>query len=110
MFQTTSVIVKLEKKTPDPNFNERITWHIGKANIVEIFELLKRNLLGIEIRMDSTDDSGCQYQTQFFPRHKVFRYLSRVTRTNIMEDVDRSTQRDKIIGLLSTKDAINEEI
>lgn len=27
-----------------------------------------------------------------------------------MEEVDRSTQRDKIIGLLSTKDAINEEI
>jgi hypothetical protein len=63
--------------------------------------------LGIEIRMDSNDDSGSQYQTQFFPRHKVFRYLSRTTRTAIMEEVDRSTQRDKIIGLLSTKEAIN---
>jgi hypothetical protein len=46
----------------------------------------------------------------FFPRHNVFRYLSRSTRKTIMEEVDRSTQRDKVIGLLSTKPAINEEI
>jgi len=60
--------------------------------------------------METVDESADQYQTLFFPRHKVFRYLSRSTRNNIMEEVDRSTQRDKIIGLLGTKEAINEEI
>jgi hypothetical protein len=53
--------------------------------------------------MDGQEEGSSQYQTQFFPRHKVFRYLSRTTRTTIMEEVDRSTQRDKIIGLLGTK-------
>lgn len=103
MFQTTSVIVKLEKKTPVAEFPMRIANNIKKANIIEIFELLKRNLLGIEIRMDGAEEGTSHYQTQFFPKHKVFRYLSRTTRTTIMEEVDRSTQRDKIIGLLGTK-------
>lgn len=57
--------------------------------------------------MDGPEEGSCQYQTLFFPRHKVFRYLSRTTRTSIMEEVDRSTQRDKIIGLFGTKEAIN---
>ena len=48
------------------------------------------------------------YQTLFFPKHNVFRYISRTTRTNIMEEVDRSTQRDKIIGLISSKALITE--
>lgn len=53
--------------------------------MIQISDLLKRNLLGIEIKMDSPDGSGgSQLQTQFFPRHKVFRYLSRATRTLIM--------------------------
>ena len=104
MFQVTSVIIKLSKKTPVKEFDDRIYFSLKKTtgmNMLEIFELLKKNLLGIEIRMD-----GDELQTLFFPRHKVFTYLSRVTRVNIMEEVDRSTQRDKIIGLLGTKDAI----
>ena len=104
MFQVTAVIIKLSKKTPVKEFDDRIYFSLKKTtgmNMLEIFELLKKNLLGIEIRMD-----GDELQTLFFPRHKVFTYLSRVTRVNIMEEVDRSTQRDKIIGLLGTKDAI----
>ncbi len=66
----------------------------------EIIFLLRKNLLGIEIKVDEMDDP---YQTLFFPKHNVFRYISRTTRTNIMEEVDRSTQRDKIIGLISSK-------
>jgi hypothetical protein len=69
----------------------------------EFFELLKRNLLGIEIKMDEYELASDFNQTLFFPRHKVFNYLSRSTRNIIMEEVDRSTQRDKIIGLLNTK-------
>lgn len=68
--------------------------------------MLKDNLLGIEIKVDEVDDC----QTLFFPKHKVFKYLSRATRTNIMEEVDRSTQRDKIIGLISAQELITEEI
>jgi len=82
--------------------------HIKKCNMIEIIDLLKKNLLGIEIKMESPDESADQNQILFFPKHNVFRYLSRSTRNNIMEEVDRSTQRDKIIGLLSTKEAINE--
>jgi hypothetical protein len=37
MFQTTSVIVKLEKKTPVKEFTGRIAYNIKKANITEIF-------------------------------------------------------------------------
>ena len=85
MFQVTSVIVKLEKKTPVTEFSNRIAYNIKKSNMIQISDLLKRNLLGIEIKMDSPDGSGgSQLQTQFFPRHKVFRYLSRATRTLIM--------------------------
>ena len=64
--------------------------------MTEFVQLLKDNLMGIEIKVDGTEDP-CQ--TLFFPKHNVFRYLSRTTRTNIMESVNRSTQRDKIIGL-----------
>jgi hypothetical protein len=48
----------------------------------EIIDLLRKNLLGIEIKMENTSDP---FQTLLFPRHKIFRYLSRVTRKNIME-------------------------
>lgn len=49
-------------------------------------------------------------QTLFFPKHNVFKYLSRATRNSIMDEVDRSTQRDKIIGLISAQEMITEEI
>ncbi len=98
MLQVTTVIKKLETKAPEKcGFKERITEYIKRYNMEEYILLLKDNLLGIEIKVDGTDDP-CQ--TLFFPKHNVFKYLSRVTRTNIMEDVDRSTQRDKIIGLI----------
>jgi hypothetical protein len=42
---------------------------------------LKDNLLGIEIKVDDEEDP---FQTLFFPKHNVFKYLSRTTRTNIM--------------------------
>jgi hypothetical protein len=37
MFQTTSVIVKLEKKTPVQEFKDRISYNIKKTNMYEIF-------------------------------------------------------------------------
>ena len=66
---------------------------------------MKDNLLGIEVKIDNTDDP---VQTLFFPKHNVFKYLSRATRTNIMETINRSTPRDKKMGLLSEKEPITK--
>ena len=84
MLQITSVIVKLDKKTPVKEFPARINFNLKKNNLLDIFELLKNNLLGIQIKMDSSAESGEEYQTLFFPKHKILRYLSRSTRNAIM--------------------------
>ena len=47
MFQITSVIVKLDKKTQVKEFPGRINFNLKKNNLLDIFELLKNNLLGI---------------------------------------------------------------
>ena len=49
-------------------------------------------------------------QIIYFPKHPVYAYLSRTTRTSIMDSIDRSTHRDKIIGLVKTTNEITEEI
>ena len=45
-----------------------------------------------------------QNQIIYFPNHPVYSYLSRSTRNIIMEEINRSTHRDKIIGLINTTD------
>jgi hypothetical protein len=46
----------------------------------EYFELVEKNLLGIEITMDENKLSTDRNQILFFPKHAVFNYLSRSTR------------------------------
>jgi hypothetical protein len=58
MFQATSVIVKLSKKATTRDFDENITFYIKKYNMIEIIELLKKNLLGIEIKMEPLEESA----------------------------------------------------
>ena len=65
-------------------------------------------MYGIEVHVDSFDNSDeGQNQLLFFPKHAVFNYLSRETRAKLMEEINRSTQRDKIIGLVKAKEDIN---
>jgi len=102
LFQVTSVIIKLKHKTPNESFYKRIDYNLNKNKIKEHFETIEKNLLGIEITMDEYEMSTDRNQILFFPRHAVFNYLSRSTRARIMEEINRSTQRDKIIGLFNT--------
>lgn len=107
MLQIATVIVKLNNKTPVADFHLWLVDYMKLNNMTEYIKVLRDNLLGIEIKVDGTYDP---YQTLFFPKHNVFKYLSRTTRTNIMETVNRSTQRDKIIGLTTEKEPITKEI
>jgi hypothetical protein len=46
----------------------------------------------------------------YFPKHPILTKLSDATRNRIMEEVSRSTQREKIKSLLKFKDEIFTEI
>jgi hypothetical protein len=52
LFQVTSVIIKLKHKTPNESFSKKIEYYLNKTVMKEYFELVEKNLLGIEITMD----------------------------------------------------------
>lgn len=108
IFDVTTVVVKLKRKYP--KFEENIAYFLKKANETKYFEIFENNLLGIEINMDKGEADGDERQIEYFPRHSVYNYLSRATRSTIMEEINRSTQRDKIIGLINTTPVISQEI
>jgi hypothetical protein len=100
LFDVTTVIVKLKKMYKE--FGESIKGHLYKAQMSEYFQCFENSLLGIEIKMDKGEADNDLLQFIYFPRHSVYSYLSRATRETIMEEINRSTQRDKIIGLIGT--------
>jgi hypothetical protein len=64
---------------------------------------LKKEIMRIEINLFSR-------QYIYFPRHPLFGCLSRETRKQIMQSVDRDTQRDKLNGLINYADEVIEEM
>ena len=98
IFVTTTVIVKLT--TNSPSFKDKVDCELENNKVMHYFELFTANLLGIEIQMDKVELDIDQTQIIYFPKHPVYAYLSRSTRTSIMDSIDRSTHRDKIIGLV----------
>lgn len=74
-----------------PHFND----------FVQYFEPL---LLQIEINCKS----GMQYV--YFPYNPVFKFLAKDTKNRIMFEVNRDTQRDKLVGILGYRDEIFKEV
>lgn len=66
--------------------------------------LLRSNLLCIEILYQDKP------QLVYFPHHPVYGYLSDITKDKIMFEINRETQRDKLIGLIKTSQEITSEI
>lgn len=64
---------------------------------------LKKDILRIEINLFSR-------QYIYFVKHPLFGCLSRETRKQIMQTVDRDTQRDKLNGLIGYADEVIEEM
>ena len=58
--------------------------------------------------MDKGEADSDLTQIEYFPRHSAYNYLSRATRATIMEEINRRTQRDKIIGLINTTPIIQQ--
>ncbi len=65
LFHVTSVIIKLMQKLNGnykKKFEEGIAWNLKLTNIRDHFELIRKNMLGIEIAMDEyeaeAEDNG----------------------------------------------------
>lgn len=70
-----------------------------------IYTELEKCLLKIEI----TDDKG-KDQYIYFPKYPVFKSLADNLRNHIMEKVERSSHRDKIVSLLSYTDGVKQKM
>lgn len=68
---------------------------------LEPFRALVKELLRIEVNLFSK-------QYIYFPRFPLFGALSKETRSRIMQEVDRDTQRDKLNGLFGFSEEIIE--
>lgn len=83
-------------------------------NLVQIVEILQRKIRNIEIVYQE------KHQIIFFPSHpyfviiimiiRLFDFLSDQTKDKIMFNINRETQREKILGLLEVKKMIFHEI
>lgn len=73
-------------------------------HLEELLHTLKEEILKIEV----ISSRGRQFI--YFPKHPILTKLSNATRDRIMEEVSRSTQREKIKSLLQFKDEIFAEI
>lgn len=79
----------------------------GKSTYQHIEDFAKEfeNLL---IQIEINCSSGKQYV--YFPFNPVFKFLAKDTKNRIMAEVNRETQRDKLVGLLGYTDEVFGEI
>lgn len=69
-----------------------------------LFEFLEKNLLQIEIINNGVE------QLVIFPKYPVFKSLTGGLRDTVMNSVERSTHRDKIVSLMAYTGAIKSKI
>lgn len=110
LFDVAKVVIKLQSGEASSWFHVQTKHCLAQNGMTEYFDLFVENMLGIEINMEKGEAESNQRQIEYFPRHSVYNYLSRSTRALINEEVNRSTQRDKIIGLINTEKVIAKEI
>ena len=56
--------------------------------------------------MSCNNGRSVDFQFIYFPSHPIFDYLADETRNSIMMEVDRGTQRDKLISLLKFREDV----
>ncbi len=98
----------MEEQVPQGRlmYNYRVfTEKEENAGVSLILAEMRTLLLNIEIK-----NSEGNLQIVYFPKHPLFDYLSAESRDKIMYEVERTTQRDKIIGLLSYLDEVSREM
>lgn len=98
----------MEEKVPEGRLVYSYKIFTGKeenSTTSLILAEMRTLLLNIEIK-----NSEGNLQIVYFPKHPLFDYLSSESRDKIMYEVDRSTQRDKIIGLLGYLGEVSREM
>ena len=74
------------------------------TNNKELYEYLEKCLIEIEIMNQN------KVQTLIFPKYPVFSSLTGGLRDAVMNEVSRSSHRDKIVSLLGYTSAIKSKI
>ena len=98
------IFLKLKEKLGVEESRVYSIYNNERNKNLELFEYLERNLLQIEIIMGGVE------QIVIFPKYPVFNSLTGGLRDTIMNQVQRSTHRDKIVSLQGYSSAIKNKI
>lgn len=98
------IFMKLKEKLGVDDSRVYSIYNNERKKNLELYEFLEKNLLQIEII------NGGISQIVIFPKYPVFNSLTGGLRDTIMNSVQRSTHRDKIVSLQGYTSAIKTKI
>jgi len=98
------IFQKLKEKLGEEDSRVYSTFMNERNKNKELYDYLEKNLLSIEIIM------GGESQIVRFPKFPVFNSLTGGLRDTVMNSVERSTHRDKIVSLQGYTSAIKNKI